>query len=567
MDNPKQYLFSKHFYSTPETEDTVIVRDRVFNADGTFRTRVFAVENYKRPFYITKPEFRNHKQKKETEDLAKLDKYYSTQSNLPNEVNSKLKVAFRPIMRDIKKSPYIYEIDTDVNVFISDKYRDKYPDHLTHPMQVCSLDIETDVSQVTPHKDSVIMISMAMGNKAYIGVLASLYPGMNEEQITRAISESNHKYLKKNLKDKKVIIKVYNTEGGLIKNTFKGLHAWNPDILNIFNMNFDIPKIMQAAKRNDIRMEDLFHSPQLDKKYKYFKYQEGNSIKRKSDGTETPIPFHQRWHTVKSSAGFEVLDSMCGYKQIRAGAQELPYYNLDFILNKELGSRKLKFKETDHLVKLAWHIEMQRKYPVEYASYAIYDSIGLIELDDQTFDLKYTLYASMNGLPYQYTPRRSTRAYHLVRGHVRPENKIPSCGFVYNLDDIKKMDPDKRVELGLDGRILDNDNWIVTVPAGNNQDVGLCMLKDCPDTHTGIRTNNNDDDIKSAYPSTMDAFNTSKPTTSRELIGVEGMDENYFRPANMGTLLGPSYYSIFPIEMYGYLNYKDLDKMVDKYTS
>ncbi len=557
----KQYLFSTHFYAKADRNDTIIVRDRVFQDDGSYKTRLFAIENYERPYYITKPVHRNHKQKKEFEHKKKLDKYYSTQSDLPNSINQNIKVAYRPILRDIKKSPYIYDVDTDVNVFISDKYREKYPDHIHHPLSVCAFDIETDVGGVTRHPNSIIMISMAMGKKVYVGVLEEIYKGMSAEQIHKAILESNDKYLKEKLKDKTVIIKVYKTEGGLLKNTFKGLHNWNPDILNIFNMNFDIPKVIEAAARNDIRMEDLFHSPQLHDRFKFFKYHQGPSIKRKSDGTEHPLPYHHQWHTVQSSAGFIVLDSMCSYKQVRFGGQELSSFSLDHILGIELGERKLKFKETDHLVKKAWHVAMQTKYPVEYASYSLYDSLGLVELDEKTFDLNYTLYASMTGLPYSYVSKRSARVYHMYRNHILKSDLVPSCGYVYDDKAIRALSPEDRHILGLDGKPLDNDGWIVTVSAGNNQEVGLSILKNNPCVRTGIRTNSNDDDVKAAYPSGMDVFNTSKSTTDREIIEIEGLDEDYYRPANMGVLLGPSYHSLFPMEMY---QYPDFDQLLKK---
>lgn len=50
---------------------------------------------------------------------------------------------------------------------------------------------------------------------------------------------------------------------------------------------------------------------------------------------------------------------MCVYRQLRMAKAEEPSYSLDAILNKELGSRELKFEQADKYQGLEWHLFMQ----------------------------------------------------------------------------------------------------------------------------------------------------------------------------------------------------------------
>ena len=49
-------------------------------ADGTRKSRLAKIENYKRDFYIVKPKHRNFKDKKDYIELSKCDKYSSNEA-------------------------------------------------------------------------------------------------------------------------------------------------------------------------------------------------------------------------------------------------------------------------------------------------------------------------------------------------------------------------------------------------------------------------------------------------------------------------------------------------------
>lgn len=59
-------------------------------------------------------------------------------------------------------------------------------------------------------------------------------------------------------------------------------------------------------------------------------------------------------------------------------------------------------------------------------------------------------------------------------------------------------------------------------------------------------------DVSAAYPNNGVAFNTSKETTLRELIKIDGIDEEVFKLENMGIALGSSSSLSYCMNMLGF---------------
>ena len=64
------------------------------------------------------------------------------------------------------------------------------------------------------------------------------------------------------------------------------------------------------------------------------------------------------------------------------------------------------------------------------------------------------------------------------------------------------------------------------LPAHLVVDNGLRIIEENPEQSTNIRIFTADLDVSAAYPSNGQVFNVSKETTSKELISIEGLDEN-----------------------------------------
>src|SRR5690606_19043148 len=108
--------------------------------------RLRMIENFKRPFWITKPGFRNHKEKKEWETMDRLQRFESTQCKLQQAVcNALNKPYFQGGMMMLNRDPYIYGTDISLAGLLKYKYQKSFPECVSPSSRVAALDTETDV--------------------------------------------------------------------------------------------------------------------------------------------------------------------------------------------------------------------------------------------------------------------------------------------------------------------------------------------------------------------------------------------------------------------------------------
>jgi DNA polymerase elongation subunit (family B) len=349
-------------------------------------------------FYVTKRGHRNHQQKKEFEDIDKLDKFVTTQSKSARAIAQALGTPWaKGDVRKLARSPYLYGTDVLSTSRVKKTYQDKFPD-LISPYSVAVFDTETDVVNGT---NEIIMATISFGKKVYTAVVASFVEG-TADVVARA-HEALQKYLGSfeklemdgtttilNVLEQRGIeweFEVVPTEIACVKECIKRAHEWKPDILAMWNIDFDIPRLMEACARANVDPADLFSDPSVPKEYRFFKYKQGSRKKVTASGKEMPIKPADQWHTLYVPASFYVLDGMCVYRKRRVAKGELPSYSLDYILDKELGVRKLKFKQAEGFSKFDWHYEMQSKWKIEYIIYNVFDCVSVEQLDEVTTDL------------------------------------------------------------------------------------------------------------------------------------------------------------------------------------
>jgi hypothetical protein len=399
-------------------DDLHVIKEILHLKDGRQIPNVHLWKNYKRPFGITRPAFRDHEDKKEWEHLKKVQMYETPQSKL---VESIARALDRPLpprrkgggstsgLRQICRSPYVYGADIKSTALIKRDYLERFPGE-TSPFTLSCFDTETDV--VHGHGE-ILMATLSCKTKVYTAIQKSFLEGV-PDAINR-LHQLAQKYLgnldipKKNDKGDFVLddagnfvletvdllkqrgieweFEIVENEVEVIRKTLAKAHEWKPDWFSIWNMDFDIPKVMDALKRNNIDPKDVFSDPKVPSVFRHFNYKQGPSQKVTASGKVTPIKPAARWHTVFTPASFYVVDGMCAYRHIRNGQQEEPSYSLDYILQKHLGIRKLKFKEADHVGGLKWHELMQTAYRLEYIIYNGFDCISMEMLDEVTQDL------------------------------------------------------------------------------------------------------------------------------------------------------------------------------------
>jgi len=514
------------FCGKPEGQDADLHTIKLLTHydDGTKEPTFHTVRNFNRPFWVTKKAFRNHNDKKEWEMLDKVSEFKSTQSNLPRAIANALGESWKTgDVRQLAKSPYLYGADILSTAVIKQTYADKYPG-LSTPYTMAPFDTETDV--IMGH-GQVIMATISFKERVFTAVQKSFVAGLSD--VERRTHELLIKYLGEYVEKRKIKweLRFVETEGDVIVDTFKKAHEWGPDFLAIWNMNFDIPKAIEALENAGINPADVFSNPAVPEAYRFYKYKQGPKQKVTASGKVTPIKPADQWHTLFAPAGFYVIDSMCVYRKLRVANGEEPSYALDAILNKELGIRKLKFKEADGYSGIEWHQFMQKNYKLEYIIYNVFDCVSMEELDEKTLDLSIAM-PMQSGCSdfsnFKSQPRRTADALHyftLANGKV----------FGTTCDDMTTE---------LDQETLGLEGWIVTLPAHLVADNGLRCIEEDPNLRTNIRAHVGDLDVSASYPNGECVFNVSKETTKRELCKVEGVSEFTQRMQGINLSAGPS---------------------------
>ncbi len=520
----KECRFAVHVPgATPRSEDYHLVKEVINYSDKSQETNLRIIKNFKRSFWITNKANQNHKSKKEWEDIKKVTEFRTTQTALGFSVASALGLGYldRYHLRDLSNSPYLYGSDLLSTSLIKNDYREKAPD-LNTPFSVCALDTETDVLYGT---GEIILITVYMNDKV-VQIATDGYIKNTPNYKDRLLAAAD-KYIKEYLvkRDIKITFHSAKDEMSLLFKAFEYLHKWKPDLVAIWNIKFDINKIIEACTRAGVDPKNLFSDPEIPDYVRYFKFKEGPNKKKKANGDIVTISPANQWHTVFSTSSFYIIDAMCVYRLVRLALPEEQSYMLDAILDKELGIRKLSFKEADNYVKLEWHRFMQQNYKVEYGVYNIFDVISMMELEYKTTDLSVALpvfAATTDFCKFNSQPRRVVDDLHFET--LKDGKVIGSTGG----DMVEEID----------SKTLPLTNWIVTLSAHSMVDNGIeCIVEDYA-LKTNIRLYNGDVDVGAAYPTNQCVFNVSKETTKREVIKVEGVEQEIFTMQNINLLSG-----------------------------
>lgn len=377
--------------SKSDIPDLHVIKEVIHFTDGTSKPNLRIVENYQRPFWITKKGMRNHQDKKENEALVNVDKFYSNELDLQYKAAKLLGLSTAPhALSDVNNSPYLYGSSISAASLITHRYRNCYKDLLSANTKMV-LDIETDMVDGT---EEIIMCSVTMGAEIYTAVVKSFFNGVFDpiNRLKEMVKEHlGDVFTKRNITDWKVI--EVDTPLACVKYCLDAAHRLKPDFLAFWNINFDLPKIIECIEKAGENPAMYFSDPSIPVKYRYFKYIQGKPQKVTASGKMTPIKPADQWHTAICPSSFYLIDSMCVYRAIRQQSQQdEPTYSLDYILNKLLKRGKLNIEAAAHIkVKAKWHTFMQMYHKLEYTVYNLFDCIGVEMLDDETQDLMWSL--------------------------------------------------------------------------------------------------------------------------------------------------------------------------------
>lgn len=495
-----------------EKADLHLVKEIIHYDDGTSEPHLNFLYDYKRPFWITKPGLRQHKQKKEWEKTDNLIRFESTERDLILNITRALKTPwFRGSFKDLCASPYIYGVDIMSTACVKQKYIEKYPNKKTY-YSVGVIDVETDVLNGT---EEIVMLTFSHKEHCITAVLKSFVKGI--DNVEDKLQEATEKHIGKYIKERNIKPTLYlcDSEIEVIKVVFEKIHQIKPDFLAVWNLDFEITKFLTACEKAQEDIKYILSDPSVPDDYKYFKYKKGPTQKVTSSGKITPIKPAARWNSVITPASFYMIDSMCVYKQTRTGQPEKQSYSLDAILQEELEITKLKLPEADKYKGLEWHIFMQKERPIDYIVYNRFDCISVELLDEKIKDLAVIISQFSNTSDFQKfnsQPRRTCDNLHWTC--LEQDRVIGTTGETI-VDEFDEM-------------TLSRDGWIVTLPAELIHKNGLRIIEEI-DVPTTIYSHTGDLDVSASYPNGECVFNISKETTARELVDIEGVSEEVFR--------------------------------------
>ena len=391
MAKPKaiECRFATYSKSKEEADysDYHFIKEIIHNEDGTLTPNTRGVVDYKRNFFVTKKGMQNHQQKKEWELKDNVIEYKSTQSNLAMSIAKALGTPWmKGDVRKLSASPYLYGTGISSTAMIKQSYADKWPQRTKYSVAV--FDTETDVLHGT---EEIVMATVSYKHRLITVIKKSFVKGYSNpvERIKALANTILAKYITE--RNINIEIMLVDTEIDIVKQTMKKAHEWMPDFLAVWNIEFDMTKIISACERANVDIADILSDPKVPEKYRSFKFKRGPAKKVTASGLVLPIKPAARWHAVMAPASFSWIDAMCAYRHIRNGEPEEASYSLDNILQKVAKITKLKFEQAKDYTGLKWHQFMQEHYPLEYVVYNMFDCISMEVLDEITNDLSISL--------------------------------------------------------------------------------------------------------------------------------------------------------------------------------
>lgn len=484
-------------------ENAVGVKEKIIVEydDGTkeYRDNLKVYEDPKRPFWVTKPEFRNHEDKKEFEDLDKCERFICKDSELEEKLAQAIGFYSRyrtPNLKQLCSNPYVYGADIDTQTIIKQAYLESVPVGTLAVFTRGALDIECEMVDdkriiliTFIHERKIYSVALKTFMKIYIN--EGVYKDANLEDAKTLVDSLLGNYIKDN--NFELEMHIEETELGLIKWIFDKVHECKTDFIGVWNLGFDIPKIIERIQELGADPAEIMCHPDVEKRFRFVDWYE--------DKAEVQH-FTDKWHWLTVSGYSQFLDSMCLYARLRKVSGRESSYSLDEIGQKELGQGKLHFGAITN------HQMAQKKNFLKYWAYNINDVLVMMLMEFKNNDM-----TALSGLSGVSLLSQFSRQTIMVRNNAfaygKQRGKIPASSGINMFNEFD------RAQLKSGGTVLPPDKAV---------GVGVSICKEFDrNTQTSLLTN--DLDVSSMYPSIMSAFNISKETALSTAIQINGHDK------------------------------------------
>lgn len=508
-----------------ERSDMLTIKEYLILKDNRRLARTRYLKDYERPYWVTKPAFRDHPDKIQFEDIKHLDMFKSSQIGLRQDICYRLGHGNpQHQLKMLARSQYLYGLDPGPEVFLKQSYMNRWPDAFLSN-RVTVIDAETDVFDEWQRPilwslvsdDEIVLYvdsEWAKAHKNYGQEVLEEYHsvvGQYLDQIKKKLANKETGEYPSWIDDAKNIparVEVGKGHFDITEKMVNRLHETQPDIVTGWNVFFDAAVIAESCIKAGRDPADVLSDPNTPYEYRGVLLKKGPEMKKMSSGREMRLDPQERWNIILSTASWRMIDAMQVYWQLRkAKGKESGGYGLDAVLGRQLGVGKLKYEVEDSSVPsgtIHWHMDMQRNYKVRYGVYNIIDSLGVWLLDKKNCDLSSQISSLSGPCDYsRFNSQPTINAIDMLFSVLKKRNKV-----ICSTSDEMEDDNDRLC--------LGKNDWIVTFPSHNVVDTGLFLFSDMPEVRSTIHMFGADADVETTYPTAEIIMNLSKETTVSE---------------------------------------------------
>lgn len=524
----RYYVHSCHHRSDDTNCNAVVVKEQIckHNDDGTetWEPYLRVIKDPTRSFYITKTQYRDHTYKKEFEDINKLEEFKCKDSELRERLANALGCGYRRYvgLRDLCSSPYVYGADIDTETLIKQAYLKIQPEGKSAKITVGAFDIETEVygegriNVITfIHEREIYTVALKESCKIYSASddILDIDVNVRPRQATyeECLSVVNSIIGEELTKNKFTLhLELVGSELELLQTIFKHIHECKTDIVGIWNILFDIPKILERLNVLGVDPREIFCPPNLPKRYCVCEFKE--------DINPNAEHMVDKWHWFSCTGYTQFIDSMCLYGRLRKVDGKDISYSLDYISNKELGQGKL------HLGEITNHRWSQTYDFLRYIAYNINDVLIMQLMEFKNHDID-----SLIGLSDCSLLKNFSKQTVMVRDgdyvYAKENGHIPASAGVSMYTEWDSEMP----KAG--GTVLPPEKAVGT---------RACVMQGTSG-RTQVSLFVNDLDESSMYPSALRLANISKETYYGSVLNINGYDKIHIELLGQATISPEAY--------------------------
>ena len=495
----KDYAYSHGTYVKLDNGQDALVAN-VKNIH-TNESKLEIIRNASVPFWVTKKPMQNHVYKKECVPDSELDTFRCKFAELPTAVAKALgEREFGYInYRNLLNSPYVYGADIELEVLVK-MAAAKACSGVPTQYNIGILDIEN--SMLGNHEITNMSYVDGLTRNCYMAAYEPFLKGKTEADI-RALTDIRLKEFREKLNAEAQIIfdkkpytyEVYITDNelDLIKWTFKQINKHKPDFVGIWNIDHDIPYILERIEFRQGDAAEIMCHPDVPKELRYVHY--------KKDGGKGGQMGHftDSWNWLDCTGFTQYICLQNLYSRLRKVQGREISYALGYVAGKTIGTGKLEFG--DH----KGHVVMQSKFFLDYTVYNLFDSIipGIMEEINNDITNFMTLIGINRLKDFSHqTVLLKNKFYSYCRENGRVPCSVGST-MITEYDDLIS---------NVGGAVLSP-----TLVRG----VGTPLLRES-DIETGVTIYDADIDYSALYPSICQAMNISKATKIATVLSIEG---------------------------------------------